>query len=74
MAVWKATGKRSLTMPVRLKTLRPLEKTEMTARIITVRSERGYSATNYDASAANLQKSLRCQIGLFYDVKKVRNN
>ncbi len=46
-----------------------------TARlVITLRSERGYSATNYDHSVAGTPKTLRRQIGRFYDVKKVRNN
>ena len=41
--------------------------------IATVRSERGYSATKYDASPAKLPKSLRRQFGQKYDGKKVRN-
>ena len=45
----------------------------MVTRGITLRSEYGYSATNYDASAAETPKTLRCQFGSFYDVKKVRN-
>jgi hypothetical protein len=39
-----------------------------------LRSERGYPAANYDASAAKRAKSLRCRRGSFYDGKKVRNN
>jgi hypothetical protein len=42
--------------------------------VATVRSERGYSATNYDASPAKLQKTLPRQIGQKYDAKKIRNN
>jgi hypothetical protein len=42
-------------------------------RVITLRQERGYSATNYDRSAAKRPKTLRRQFGNFYDVKKVRN-
>jgi hypothetical protein len=42
--------------------------------IATLRSERGYSATNYDASAAQCPKCLRSQIGRKYDVKRVRNS
>ena len=45
----------------------------MTARITTLRSERGYSATNYDVSVVNPLKTLRRQIGQKYDDKKVRN-
>jgi hypothetical protein len=43
----------------------------MTARITTLRSERGYSATNYDVSVVNPLKTLRRQIGQKYDDKKV---
>jgi hypothetical protein len=39
-----------------------------------IRSERGYSATNYDGSAVKRSKTLRRQFGNFYDAKKVRNN
>ena len=42
--------------------------------VATVRSERGYLDTKYDASPAKRQKSLRCQFGEKYDVKEVRNN
>jgi hypothetical protein len=42
-------------------------------RVITLRSERGYLAANYDGSAAKWPKTLRSQFGKFYDVKKVRN-
>jgi hypothetical protein len=42
-------------------------------KIAGLRSERGYSATNYDASVEKPPKTLRCQFGRFYDVKKVRN-
>ena len=45
----------------------------MTARITTVRRERGYSATKYDASVVKLLKTLRRQIGQKYDAKKIRN-
>jgi hypothetical protein len=38
------------------------------------RSERGNSATNYDASPAKTQKTLRGQFGKFYDQKKVLNS
>jgi hypothetical protein len=42
--------------------------------VVPLRLERGYPATNYGASPANNQKTLRRQFGRFYDVKKVRNN
>ena len=32
-----------------------------------------YSATNYDACMVRVPKTLRRSIGLFYDVKKIRN-
>lgn len=46
----------------------------MATRVITLRPERGYSATNYDGSAVKHPKNLRRQFGKFYDGKKVRNN
>ena len=46
----------------------------MTARITTIRPERGYSATKYDASVVKLLKTLRRQFGQKYDAKKIRNN
>jgi hypothetical protein len=42
--------------------------------VATVRSERGYLDTKYDANPAKRQKSLRCQFGEKYDVKEVRNS
>jgi hypothetical protein len=45
----------------------------MATRVITLRPERGYSATNYDGSAVKHPKNLRRQFGKFYDGKKVRN-
>jgi hypothetical protein len=47
-----------------LKTLRP---------VITLRSERGYLATKYDAIAVKSPNTLRRQFGRSYDQKKVRN-
>ena len=44
------------------------------AAVATVRSERGYSETNYDASPVNCPKPLRRQISQKYDQKKVRNS
>ena len=41
--------------------------------VTTLRWEHGYSAKNYAASAASRPKSLRCQFGSSYDVKKARN-
>jgi hypothetical protein len=41
--------------------------------VATVRSERGYSATKYDANPAKRPKPLRRQFGQKYAVKKVRN-
>src|SRR5208282_6198109 len=49
-----------------------LKTKKMTARVTTVRPERGYSAANYGASVVRVQKTLRRQIGQKYDVKKVR--
>jgi hypothetical protein len=54
-------------MPVRCKTFNPHHKYKMTFRVILLRSERGYSATDYDASVVTLPKTLRRQIGPFYD-------
>ena len=51
----------------------PLAKYKTAKCVVTVRPERGYSATNYDGSPAQPQKALRRQTGHFYDVKKVRN-
>jgi hypothetical protein len=45
----------------------------MTGRIIALRPERGYSATNYDGSPARLLETLRRQFEQKYDLKKVRN-
>ncbi|MDR3574550.1 MAG: hypothetical protein P4L50_11850, partial [Anaerolineaceae bacterium] len=42
--------------------------------VITLRSERGYLAANYDASTVKSPKTLRCQSSRSYDVKKVRNS
>ena len=39
----------------------------------TVRSERGYLDTNYDASPAKRRKSSRCHFGQNYAVNEVRN-
>jgi len=50
-----------------------MSKQKTTDLVTTVRAERGYSATNYDASAVKLQKTLRRQFGQKYDEKKVRN-
>jgi hypothetical protein len=35
----------------------------------SIRPERGNLAAKYDPNAANLQKTLRRQFGIFYDVK-----
>ena len=51
----------------------PLENQQMPHRVATVRSERGYSATNYDATVVNLPKPSRGQFGQNYDDKKVLN-
>ena len=50
-----------------------LENQQMPHRVATVRSERGYSATNYDATVVNLPKPSRGQFGQKHDDKKVRN-
>jgi hypothetical protein len=60
-------------MAVRPYTPRRLKIQKATSRIATVRPERGYSATNYDASAIRPPKSLRRQIRQKYDERKVRN-
>ena len=46
----------------------------MATRVITLRPERGYSATNYDGSAVKHPKNLRRQFGKFYDAKEIRNS
>jgi hypothetical protein len=56
------------------KSQNPVKRQEMATRVITLRSERGYSATHYDGSAVKCPKTLRCQFGNFYDGKKVRNS
>jgi hypothetical protein len=61
-------------MAVRSQILNPLENPKMAIAVVAVRSERGYSATKYDASPANRPKSLRRQFEQKYDVKKVRNS
>jgi hypothetical protein len=59
---------------VRAKVHPPLENPKTANAVATVRSERGYSATKYDASVVSSPKTLRCQFGEKYDAKKVRNN
>ena len=46
---------------------------KLTILVVALRSERGYWATEYDASADQLPETLRRQIGRSYDTKKVRN-
>lgn len=60
-------------MAVRDKILNPLENLKTANRIASLRSERGYLETKYDASPVKHPKSLRRQIGQMYDGKKVRN-
>ncbi len=45
----------------------------LTNAVVALRPERGYWATDYDASADQLPETLRRQIGRAYDAKKVRN-
>ena len=47
---------------------------QMAAPAVGLRPERGYLETNYGANPASPQKTLRCQLGRFYDFKKVRNS
>ena len=68
-----AARKPPVTMPVQCKIPMPMENLKTTDLVVAVRPERGYSATNYDASVANPKKTLRRQFGQKYDVKKVRN-
>ena len=51
----------------------PMGTMKTARRVASVRSERRYSATNYDASPAKRPEPLRGQFGRKYDVKKVRN-
>ena len=41
--------------------------------VVALRSQRGYWATEYDASVDQFPETLRPQIGRSYDAKKVRN-
>lgn len=50
-----------------------MEKLKTANAVVSVRSERGYSATKYDASPAKRPKSLRGQFKQKYDERKVRN-
>ena len=52
----------------------PVPNHQTARRVTAVRPERGYSATNYEATAVNPPKTLRRQFGRSYDVKKVRNS
>lgn len=54
--------------------MKPLENTKMTAAVTPVRPERGYSNTKHDASVVKHPKTLRRQIGFFYDANEVRNS
>ena len=56
-----------LKMPVWSRILRPLENPKTAKRVVTLRSERGYSDTKHDGSAVNPEKTLVSQIGRFYD-------
>lgn len=75
LPVWKAGGNRPAYDASAVKNAEPIgEIQESTSPVAALQPERGYSATNYDASVATSRKSLRCQIGPFYDARKVRNN
>ena len=73
MAVWKSGSQPAAYDASAVKILPPLQIRKGTAHVITLRWERGYSATNYDACVEMPPKTLRRQISRFYDVKKVRN-
>jgi hypothetical protein len=73
MAVWKTTGQMVVYYASAVNILIIPLKTKKTARITTLRSERGYSVTNYNTSPVRLPEPIRCQIGSSYDVKTVRN-
>ncbi len=63
MPVWKTAPQRGSYDASAVKNQNPLQNHKMAKGITTVRSERGYLATNYDASAAKLLKTLRCHFG-----------
>jgi hypothetical protein len=74
MAVWKSVAETATYDGSAIKKSgSPLEYLKRTNAIAAIRSERGYSATKYDASPARLPESLRRQFEQKYDGKKVRN-
>ena len=74
MAVWKAVAETvTYDGSAVKKSGSPLEYLKRANPIAAVRSERGYSATKYDASPVKRTKSIRRQFGQKYDAKKVRN-
>ena len=73
MAVWKTARQRDSYDASAVVNQNPLQNHKTAKCATTVRSERGYSATNYDVSVVNPLKTLRRQIGQKYDDKKVRN-
>jgi hypothetical protein len=74
MGVWKSLAETMTYDGSAVKKSRnPLKYLKRANTIAAVRSERGYSATKYDASPAKHPKSLRRQFEQKYDGKKVRN-
>src|ERR1035441_3412218 len=74
MAVWKTIPQRNSYDASAVKNQNLLQNHKTAKCVTTVRPERGYSATNYDANVVKLLKTLRRQIGQKYDAKKIRNN
>ena len=69
---------RSVTPPIRSKSTTSIQSNLRCQfgppnPIVCIRSKRGYSATKYDVSSANLPKSLQPQFSQKYDQKKMRN-
>jgi hypothetical protein len=61
-------------MAVRSEIRKPWKNLKTSRRVTTLRPERSYSATKYDASPAKTPKIVRRQFGRSYDQKKVRNS
>jgi hypothetical protein len=74
MAVWKTARQRDSYDASAVVNQNPLQNHKTAKGVTTVRPERGYSVTNYDASVVKRPKTLRRQIGQKYDAKKIRNN
>jgi hypothetical protein len=73
MPVWKSAAHAVMYDPSAVKHPEPLQTVKTARYVARVRSERGYSATSYDASPVKIAKVLRRQFEQKYDVKQVRN-